>query len=51
MGRLNLATLEGVRNMLYEYAADKADMLDDMQDRLLASGQLVVGLDGQAVEA
>ena len=38
IGRLNLATLEGIRNMIYEYAARRADELDAMQDRLVALG-------------
>ena len=38
VGRLNLATLEGVRNMIYEYAARAADTLDRMQDRLVEQG-------------
>ena len=33
--RLRLVTLEGVRNMFYEYASDRADKLDEMQDRLM----------------
>ena len=33
--RLRLVTLEGVRNMFYEYASNRADKLDEMQDRLM----------------
>lgn len=33
--RLRLVTLEGVRNMFWEYAQDRADRLDDMQDKLM----------------
>lgn len=33
--RLRLVTLEGVRNMFWEYASDRADKLDEMQDRLM----------------
>ena len=38
VGRLNLATLEGVRNMIYEYAARAADELDVMQDKFVELG-------------
>ena len=40
LGRLKLATLEGVRNMIYRYAQERADQLDAMQDRLVAVGLL-----------
>lgn len=40
--RLDLASLEGVRNMFYEYACRRADELDRLQDRLVDAG---VGLD------
>ena len=33
--RLRLVTLEGVRNMFWEYANSRADLLDEMQDRLM----------------
>ena len=33
--RLRLCTLEGVRNMFYEYASQSADELDTLQDRLM----------------
>ena len=33
--RLRLVTLEGVRNVLWQYANSRADRLDDMQDRLM----------------
>ena len=38
VGRLRLSTLEGVRNMIYEYARQRAELLDAMQDRLVAVG-------------
>lgn len=36
--RLRLATLEGVRNMIYEYACRRADELDEMQEQLVQEG-------------
>ena len=36
--RLRLATLEGIRNMFYEYACRRADELDEMQDTLVQEG-------------
>ena len=36
--RLQLMSLEGARNMFYEYASRKAEELDSMQDRLRAQG-------------
>lgn len=36
--RLKLATLEGVRNMYYEYASRKADVLEHLQILLMAQG-------------
>ena len=33
--RLKLATLEGVRNMYYEYASRKADDLEQLQNELM----------------
>ena len=38
LGRLSLATLEGIRNCIYEYAARAADELDSMQDRFMELG-------------
>lgn len=32
--RLNLASIEGVRNMFYDYACQRADELDAMQEQL-----------------
>ena len=38
MGRLKLATLEGVRNTIYEYAARLGEEIDAQQDRLVDMG-------------
>ena len=38
--RLRLVTLEGVRNMFWEYATARADRLDEMQDRLMEEFQI-----------
>jgi hypothetical protein len=38
VGRLHLVTLEGVRNMIYEYASRAADELDALQDKLVFLG-------------
>ena len=38
--RLRLATLEGIRNMYHDYAVNKADELDELQDRLIEAGLL-----------
>ena len=36
--RVQLATLEGMRNMYYEYACRRADELEKMQDTLIEMG-------------
>jgi len=36
--RLKLATYEGMRNMYYEYACQRADELEKMQDVLIQNG-------------
>lgn len=36
--RLKLITLEGVRDMMYEYACRRADQLDAMHEELLMKG-------------
>lgn len=36
--RLQLATLEGMRNMFYEYAYRRADELEALQDMLVDAG-------------
>lgn len=38
MSRLQLATLEGIRNMYFEYACNCADKLDALQEELVAAG-------------
>jgi len=43
--RLKIATLEGVRNMLYEYACRRADQLDAMHEQLLRDGVIEHELD------
>ena len=37
-GRLQLMTLEGVRNTIYEYAARLADVIDEEQEKMVAMG-------------
>ena len=51
--RLKLATLEGMRNMYYEYACLRADDLEQMQDVLIRQGYISDGQDsdeGDAIE-
>jgi len=36
--RLQLATLEGMRNMFYEYACNRADELEALQEDLISAG-------------
>ncbi len=43
--RLKLATLEGMRNMYYEYACLRADELEQMQDVLIRQGFISDGQD------
>lgn len=43
--RLKIATLEGVRNMIYEYACRRADQLDAMHEQLLREGIIEQELD------
>ena len=43
--RLKLATLEGMRNMYYEYACLRADELEEMQDVLIRQGYVSDGQD------
>lgn len=38
--RLQLATLEGMRNMFYEYAHKRADELEALQDAMVEAGML-----------
>jgi hypothetical protein len=41
--RLQLATLEGMRNMFYEYAYQRADELEALQDMLVTAGYMDQG--------
>jgi len=43
--RLKLATMEGMRNMYYEYACLRADELEEMQDVLIRHGFISDGQD------
>lgn len=45
--RLKLATLEGMRNMYYEYACLRADELEQMQDVLVRQGFISDGQDSE----
>ena len=49
--RLRLATLEGIRNMFYEYACRRADQLDEMQDQLVQEGVIDSDYDMDDVES
>lgn len=44
--RLRLATLEGVRNMYYEYATRQADELEELQNELIEEA----GMDEDEIE-
>ena len=46
--RLQLATMEGMRNMFYEYASRLADELEELQDQLISAG--LVGDDPESDE-
>ena len=35
--RLRLCTVEGARNMFYEYASQQADEMEELQDKLMTS--------------
>ena len=41
--RLKLVTLEGVRNMVYEYARLRADQLDALREKLIFLGLMEAG--------
>ena len=43
--RLRLATLEGIRNMFYEYASRLSDRLESLQHQLTEAGRYELGLD------
>ncbi|ELT88147.1 hypothetical protein CAPTEDRAFT_195377 [Capitella teleta] len=49
--RLRLATLEGVRNMFYEYAYRRADELEALQDQLVELGVIPDSDDDETEEA
>ncbi len=38
MNKMKLMTLEGVRNSIYEYAAQMAEVIDEEQEKLVAMG-------------
>ncbi len=44
--RLHIASYEGVRNMMYEYASRKCDEIEDLQDQLKV--QLGYEADGES---
>ena len=44
--RLQLATMEGMRNIFYEYASRLADELEEIQDQLISAG--LVGDDSES---
>ena len=48
--RLKLATLEGMRNMYYEYACLRADDLEQMQDVLVQQGFISDGQESDSTE-
>ena len=43
--RLRLATLEGIRNMFYEYASRMADELEELQERVVEDHAAVASLE------
>ena len=47
--RLRLATIEGVRNMFYEYASEKCGEIEDIQDQLLESESS--GLESEEIQS
>ena len=48
--RLRLATIEGVRNMFYEYASEKCGEIEDIQDKLLEESE-VSGLESEEIQS
>ena len=48
--RLRIATVEGIRNMLYEYACTKAEELDDLHQKLIFDGIIEHELDLSEME-
>ena len=49
--RLKIATLEGIRNMFYDYASQHADKLDALHLKLLREGIIEEELDLEALDA
>ena len=46
--RLRLCTIEGSRNMFYEYASQRADEMEELQDQLMTSEDDFYSSDGSA---
>ena len=46
--RLRLCTVEGSRNMFYEYASQRADEMEELQDQLMTSEDEFYSSDGSA---
>ena len=49
--RLKIATLEGIRNMFYDYASQNADKLDALHVKLLREGIIEEELDLEALDS
>ena len=49
--RLKIATMEGIRNMFYDYASQHADKLDALHLKLLREGVIEEELDLEALDA
>ena len=49
--RLKIATIEGIRNMFYDYASQHADKLDALHVKLLREGIIEEELDLEALDA
>ena len=48
--RLKIATLEGIRNMFYDYASQHADKVDALHEKLLREGIIEEELDLEALD-
>ena len=48
--RLKIATIEGIRNMFYDYASQHADKLDALHEQLLTEGIIEEELDLDALD-
>ena len=48
--RLKIATVEGIRNMFYDYASQHADKVDDLHVKLLREGIIEEELDLEALD-